>query len=98
DYKVTGVQTCALPICVFTALLLERLAALTPKGFVRIGLSATQRPLDEVARFLGGSDLGADSRLTPRPVAVVDAGLRKDLDLRVRSEERRVGKECRCRW
>src|SRR5439155_8097667 len=68
---------------VFTALLLERLAALTPKGFVRIGLSATQRPLEEVARFLGGSDLGADGRPTPRPVAVVDAGLRKDLDLRV---------------
>jgi ATP-dependent helicase Lhr and Lhr-like helicase len=64
---------------VFTALLLERLAALTPNGFVRIGLSATQRPLEEVARFLGGSDdLG-----NPRPVTVVDGGLRKDLDLQV---------------
>jgi ATP-dependent helicase Lhr and Lhr-like helicase len=39
---------------VFLALLLARLAALTPRGFVRIGLSATQRPLEEVARFLGG--------------------------------------------
>jgi ATP-dependent Lhr-like helicase len=63
---------------VFTALLLERLAALTPGGFLRIGLSATQRPLEEVARFLGGSD-----DTGPRPVAIVDAGLRKDLDLRV---------------
>src|SRR5262245_23878591 len=61
---------------VFTALLLERLAALVPKGFVRIGLSATQRPLEEVARFLGGSELGPDGTLTPRPVSVVDAGLR----------------------
>jgi len=37
---------------------LERLAALCPKPPQRIGLSATQRPLDEVARFLGGADGG----------------------------------------
>ncbi|MBV9123925.1 MAG: DEAD/DEAH box helicase, partial [Planctomycetes bacterium] len=68
---------------VFLALLLERLAALTPQGFVRIGLSATQRPLEEVARFLGGSAAEADGPSRPRPVTIVDAGLRKDLDLRV---------------
>src|SRR5260370_33997783 len=39
---------------VFLALLLERLEALNPRSFVRIGLSATQRPLEEVARYLGG--------------------------------------------
>ncbi|HEV2110426.1 MAG TPA: DEAD/DEAH box helicase, partial [Gammaproteobacteria bacterium] len=37
------------------ALSLERLAALTPKPPVRIGLSATQKPIDEVARFLTGA-------------------------------------------
>ena len=37
------------------ALSLERLDALLPKPAQRIGLSATVRPLDEVARFLGGS-------------------------------------------
>src|SRR5215831_7827875 len=37
------------------ALSLERLQALTGKPVQRIGLSATQRPLDEVARFLGGA-------------------------------------------
>jgi len=37
------------------ALSLERLNALTAVPPQRIGLSATQRPLDEVARFLGGS-------------------------------------------
>ena len=37
------------------ALSLERLAALTRTPPQRIGLSATQRPLDEVARYLGGS-------------------------------------------
>src|SRR5262249_14009218 len=68
---------------VFLSLLLERLQALTPGGFVRIGLSATQRPLEEVARFLGGSEVNADGLLIPRPVTIVDAGMRKDLDLRV---------------
>jgi ATP-dependent Lhr-like helicase len=33
---------------------IERLAALCEQPLQRIGLSATQRPLDEVARFLGG--------------------------------------------
>jgi len=37
------------------ALSLERLDALLPKPAQRIGLSATVRPLDEVARFLGGT-------------------------------------------
>ena len=69
----------------FSALLLERLQAINPRGFVRIGLSATQRPLDEVARFLGGAEADAEGRLIPRPVAVVDAGLRKNLDLRILS-------------
>ena len=45
------------------ALTLERLQALTAKPLQRIGLSATQRPLEEVARFLGGVEVeGAASR------------------------------------
>ncbi len=61
------------------ALSLERLEALRPEGaspLQRIGLSATQRPLDRIARFLGGTAPGRD-------VAIVDAGMRKALDLRV---------------
>ena len=42
----------------------------------RIGLSATQRPLDTIARFLGG--IGPD-----REVTIVDAGTRKPLELEV---------------
>ncbi|MEJ7749006.1 MAG: DEAD/DEAH box helicase [Candidatus Limnocylindrales bacterium] len=42
----------------------------------RIGLSATQRPLAAIARFLGG--IGKD-----REVAIVDAGARKPLELQV---------------
>jgi ATP-dependent Lhr-like helicase len=60
------------------ALSLERLEALTEAPAQRIGLSATQRPLEEIARFLGGT--GADG---PRPVTVVDAGIRKALDIEV---------------
>jgi ATP-dependent helicase Lhr and Lhr-like helicase len=60
------------------ALSLERLERLTERPPQRIGLSATQRPLDEVARFLGGRSQGR-----PRPVTVVDAGVRKPLELQV---------------
>jgi ATP-dependent Lhr-like helicase len=68
---------------VFLALLLERLAALVPSSFVRIGLSATQRPLDEVARYLGGIERASDRSVAFRPVTIVDAGRRRDLDLQV---------------
>jgi ATP-dependent Lhr-like helicase len=61
---------------------LERLAALCDAEFVRIGLSATQRPLDRVAAFLGGYDLSGPVPL-PRPVQVVDAGGRRAMDLTV---------------
>src|SRR6266566_2797519 len=63
------------------ALSLERLEELrgrTAPKLQRVGLSATQRPLDEIARFLGGLDDGA-----PRPVRVLDAGRKKTLELRV---------------
>ena len=60
------------------ALTLERLEEVTERSPQRIALSATQRPLDEVARFLGGSEDGR-----PRPVTIVDAGVRKPLDVQV---------------
>ncbi|MEA2901008.1 MAG: ATP-dependent helicase Lhr and Lhr-like helicase [Actinomycetota bacterium] len=66
------------------ALSLERLERLTDRPPQRIGLSATQRPLDEVARFLGGRERDpATGEWRARPVAVVDAGVRKQLVLEV---------------
>ena len=53
---------------------LERLEALLSKPPVRIGLSATQRPLEEIARYLGG---------VGRDVTIIDTGTRKTLDLKV---------------
>ncbi len=76
---------------VFLALLLERLQTLTGRAFVRIGLSATQRPLEEVARYLGGFAYDADGQWRPRPVTIVDAGLRKNLDLQIVSPVEQFG-------
>jgi ATP-dependent Lhr-like helicase len=63
------------------ALSMERLEVLRPTGgppLQRIGLSATQRPLDEVGRLLGGFDGGM-----PRQTTIIDAGARKELELAV---------------
>src|SRR5437763_3794552 len=55
------------------ALSVERLEALAAQPIQRIGLSATQRPLEEIGRFVGGG----------RPIELVDAGVAKELDLEV---------------
>jgi ATP-dependent Lhr-like helicase len=55
------------------ALSLERLERLTSEPFQRIGLSATQRPLEEIGRFVSGA----------REIELVDAGRAKELDLKV---------------
>ena len=60
------------------ALSLERLEALAERPPQRIGLSATVRPPETVAAYLGGRT--ADG---PRPVTIVDAGNRKALELEV---------------
>src|SRR5215468_4803170 len=60
------------------ALSLERLEALAGP-FQRIGLSATQRPLDEVGRYLVG--LGPDG--AARDVELIDEGHRRALDLTI---------------
>jgi ATP-dependent helicase Lhr and Lhr-like helicase len=57
------------------ALSLERLEALTYKPPMRIGLSATQKPIDEVAHFLTGSG-------RPDPV-IVNIGHKRKLDIAV---------------
>ncbi|NLG50993.1 MAG: DEAD/DEAH box helicase [Chloroflexi bacterium] len=72
---------------VHLALSLERLTRQANGPVQRIGLSATQRPLEEVARFLGGQEWVAaedgGQQLVPRPVTIIDAGTRKPLDLQV---------------
>ncbi|HEY7860517.1 MAG TPA: DEAD/DEAH box helicase, partial [Gemmatimonadaceae bacterium] len=68
------------------ALTLERLELLVEAPVHRIGLSATQRPLEEVAHFLGGmrrSEPGASETAEFRPVTIVDCGLVKTMELSV---------------
>src|SRR5213596_1205654 len=61
------------------ALSVERLDRLTmsrdqvPGHVQRVGLSATQRPMEEIGRFVSGG----------RPIELVDAGRAKELDLKV---------------
>src|SRR5437762_3369997 len=55
------------------ALSVERLQRLAGEPVQRIGLSATQRPLEEIGRFVSGG----------REIELVDAGRAKELDLKV---------------
>jgi ATP-dependent Lhr-like helicase len=71
------------------ALSLERLDALAGRPLQRIGLSATQKPIEEVARLLiGAGRLRADG--SPR-CAIVDAGHRRELDLRIETPDQELG-------
>jgi ATP-dependent Lhr-like helicase len=63
------------------ALSLERLAALTAQPLSRIGLSATQKPIEEVARFLVGSDPHGTLRL--QDCAIVDCGHKRQMRLSI---------------
>jgi ATP-dependent Lhr-like helicase len=62
---------------------LERLEALTYRPPVRIGLSATQKPIEEVAHFLTGNG-------RPAPV-IVDVGNKRKLDLAVEVPASQLG-------
>ena len=63
------------------ALSLARLDRLTQHHVPRIGLSATQRPIEEIARFLVGSDR-VDATGVP-DCAILDAGHRREIDLAI---------------
>src|SRR4051812_316969 len=61
------------------ALSLERLDHIAGRKLQRIGLSATQRPIDDVARWLVGAQSGAQDRAC----AIIDEGHRRTLDLAI---------------
>lgn len=65
------------------AVSLERLAALAVKPIVRIGLSATQKPIETVAHFLAGSG-------RPEPV-IVQIGHRREMDIAVEVPSSELG-------
>src|SRR5690606_40830384 len=81
DFHVTGVQTCALPICLHELL----------------GLGGKRAPQIHGTRDLGPA--GEPARRIDRhsAVALYHTPLADRIEV-LRSEERRVGKECRSRW
>src|SRR5256884_1583648 len=81
DVAVTGVQTCALPICLdLPDRLIETHAALTRRA-------GREAPEEGFARIV----FGESGTLAYRPPM-------SRIAVEHRSEERRVGKECRSRW
>src|SRR5256885_7352018 len=81
DYKVTGVQTCALPIS--AAPFPPRHSSITVQWLISRNNLA-------VGVASGGVIPSHTNSVLPRGTAMSQ--------LRIRSEERRVGKECRSRW
>ncbi|MGO9852854.1 MAG: DEAD/DEAH box helicase [Steroidobacteraceae bacterium] len=66
---------------VHLALSLERLEALAGRKLTRVGLSATQKPIDEVARFLvGGGNLRPDGSAD---CTIIDTGHVRERDLQL---------------
>jgi len=71
------------------SLSVERLCALADGPVVRIGLSATQRPIEEIGRLLVGSDsIDADGR---PDCLIVDTGRSRTIDLALELPQRELG-------
>ena len=94
---------CANKRGVHLSITLERLEQIAP-GFQRIGLSATQRPLSEVARLLGGQSVedvdsgNEELRVTARPVSVVDCPGSKQIEVSVHGMTEAVGADPGSIW
>src|SRR5260221_8975708 len=86
DHCVTGVQTCALPICRYWTVPLDAYPTLNRAAVVL----SRSRQGDAARRFL-------DFLRSPGATSLLNSyGF--SLPAEKRSEERRVGKECRSRW
>src|SRR3712207_9256355 len=100
DIGVTGVQTCALPIsggqrqsvAVAKAVMWNSKVVILDEPTAALGVAQTRQVLDLVKR-LGEQGLA---------VVLISHNLHDIFEvadaITVRSEERRVGKECRSRW
>src|SRR5205807_4479799 len=96
DYKVTGVQTCALPIF-FNATSILLLALVTPFAHAQ---STGGRIRGTVTDPSGGAVVGATVTLINEATHAtrdVQTGANGEYIFLERSEERRVGKEWSCR-
>ena len=78
------------------SLSVERLCALSEQPVVRIGLSATQRPIEEIARLLVGNDnilrpAQGDGGAGKPNCTIVDTGHAREIDLALQLPEQELG-------
>jgi ATP-dependent Lhr-like helicase len=73
------------------AITMERLAHVATEPLQRIGLSATQRPIEAVARLLVGSSEGSSEPDGSPRCAIVDVGHRRALDLEIELPDDELG-------
>eukprot|EP00456_Euglypha_rotunda_P039450 TRINITY_DN303_c0_g2_i1.p1 TRINITY_DN303_c0_g2~~TRINITY_DN303_c0_g2_i1.p1 ORF type:complete len:1486 (+),score=429.01 TRINITY_DN303_c0_g2_i1:292-4749(+) len=78
------------------ALTLERLAELCPRRLQRIGLSATQRPIELIARFLVGEGTAStdNPQAPPELPVIIDVGHRRELNLAIEVPPSELGTVC----
>ncbi|HEC96216.1 MAG TPA: ATP-dependent helicase, partial [Euryarchaeota archaeon] len=77
-------ELCSSKRGVHLSLSLERLQEYVGKPIVRIGMSATQAPIEEIAKFLVGGGI-KNGNWIPRDVYIVKSSFQKDLDILVHS-------------
>src|SRR5207248_7194361 len=96
DRTVTGVQTCALPILRITTV-----QPATPIRIIRL-IDQVKHHLRVALEICGNRLPPAKTRLMEHPIRVCACGTAlyviMEIDNDIRSEERRVGKECSTRW
>src|SRR5690606_39428933 len=101
DFHVTGVQTCALPISDTASLplVVSNLVNIVSADYFGIGFADYASVMVPVNLVAVAASLGMLMWFFRRdiPASYEAAGL-KAPRLAIRSEERRVGKECRARW
>src|SRR5207249_6352683 len=90
DRNVTGVQTCALPICLYSAQEVMRRCDL---------LGAITDEPGRLMRTFHSPGMQRANQLVGEWMRKAGLSVREDAAFNlIRSEERRVGKECRSRW
>src|SRR5207253_4484991 len=97
DGHVTGVQTCALPICALDIRLKNKKAGTEARSKAGYGLVPNTKPSHPISDYVGEYEHPAYGILK---IGLKDNQLQFEfhkIRFPMRSEERRVGKECKTR-
>jgi len=77
-------ELCSSKRGVHLSLAMERLQEYVGRPIIRIGMSATQAPIEEIAKFLAGGEI-VDGKWVPREIYIVRSPFQKDIDVLVHS-------------